>query len=233
MAKELTTQSMNQSKAMYLLKTIWPGAPQQEIVKAGIICAQYNLNPLMRQIYLIQFGKDWVPVLGIKATRAIAQRKHSYSYLDGPRVMTEQEQVVTFGEADKDRLWAVCKLKDESNNIYPGYGFWPKDKPAYGIDKGNSPRNMAFIRAERSALDKMAPGELPDYGEVGDESFAVGNYHEAVEKGKREFLEDTEKDIEQLWGPPTTDADKRADGERKAKPKQHPDDDIHIPDMLR
>ena len=43
----------------------------------------------------------------------------------------------------------------------------------------------------------------------------------------------SEKDIEQLWGPPTTDADKRADGERKAKPKQHPDDDIHIPDMLR
>jgi hypothetical protein len=59
---------------------------------------------------------------------------------------------------DPERIWAITKLKI-SDDIYPGYGNWPKNAIAYGSDKGNSQRNMAFIRSESNALDKMAPGE--------------------------------------------------------------------------
>jgi RecT family. len=68
---------MTQTKAIYLLKTVWPQAPDAEIAKASIICATYGLNPLLKQISIISFknkagGRDWVTVLGIKATRNIA-----------------------------------------------------------------------------------------------------------------------------------------------------------------
>src|SRR3990167_8440963 len=173
------TSVITQSQAIYLLKTIWPGAPETEVIKAAILCRQYNLNPLMRQVYLIQFGKDWVTVMGIKATRQIAQqalRKRGirYSYQDGPRVMTEKEQVKIRGKVELDKIWTLTIIKDSFDNTYPGYGFWKANEQPYGSDKGNDALNMAFIRSERNALDKLAPGELPDV-DTGDESFVVGD----------------------------------------------------------
>lgn len=158
--------------AVYLLKTIWPKAPDADVVKAALICKAYGLDPLLKEVSLIKFGNEWVPVLGIKANRKIASNHGArrYSYTDGPRVMTEQEQVDILGEVEPDRIWAITKIQDRDGNVYPGYGFWLKEATVYGGDKGNSARNMAFIRSERNALDRLAPGELPDI-EVSDESF--------------------------------------------------------------
>src|SRR5512139_1195687 len=90
--------------ATYLLKTIWPGAPDDSIIKAALICAHYRLDPLLKEVSLVKFdrnrwnpqtkqrekiGEEWVPILGIKATRKMAGRAvapRRYSYVDGPRV---------------------------------------------------------------------------------------------------------------------------------------------------
>lgn len=195
---------ITKEQAMYLLRTIWPKAPETEVIKAGILCQQYGLNPLMRQVYLIEFGKDWAIVLGIKATRQIAQqalRKQGirYTYADGPRVMTDKEQMKIRGKVEPDKIWAITILNDQTGNTYPGYGFWPANKQPYGTDKGNDALNMAFIRSERNALDKLAPGELPDI-EVGDDTYIEGGYRVAIEKGKQAFNKQVEKDIDDLWG---------------------------------
>ena len=194
---------ITKEQAMYLLKTIWPKAPEVEVIKAGILCQQYGLNPLMRQVYLIEFGKEWVTVLGIKATRQIAQqalkkRGIHYSYADGPRVMNEKEQEKIRGKIEPDKIWAITILQDSEGNKYPGYGFWPANKQPYGTDKGNDALNMAFIRSERNALDKLAPGELPDI-EVGDDAYITVDYRIAIEKGKQQFHKQVEKDIKELW----------------------------------
>src|SRR3990167_3859335 len=121
------TSVITQSQALYLLRTIWPGAPETEVIKASILCRQYNLNPLMSQVYLVQFGKDWVIILGIKATRQIAQqalgkRGIRYSYLDGPRLMSEKNQMKLRGKVEPDKIWAITIIKDSFDNTYPGYG---------------------------------------------------------------------------------------------------------------
>jgi hypothetical protein len=215
--KEVTTVNtgaMTQKKAMYLLKTVWPQAPDAEVVKAAMICATYALNPLLRQVSLIKFknktGTDnWVTVLGIKASRNIALGTgHHWSYIDGPRVMTEAEQTTIFGQPDPDKIWAITRIRDAKNNEYPGYGFWPRSSGVYGEDKGNSPLNMAFIRSERNALDKMAPGELPN-AEVSDESFIpIQDVRQAIEEGKEESHAEAQHDIDTLWDKPDFTVDR-------------------------
>jgi hypothetical protein len=136
-----------------------------------------RVNPLMKHVSLIAYNKgkqneSWAIVLGIKASRLIVSRRHNYSYIDGtPRMMTEEEQKKILGEIDTNNLQAITILKDESGNLYPGYGHWPKGTEPYGVDKGNSKANMAFIRSERQALDKMDPGALPQGVEVIDEEY--------------------------------------------------------------
>ena len=197
--------AMTREQAMYLLTTIYPKAPVPERIKAAIVCAQYHLNPLMRQLYLIPFNEGtpketWVMVLGIKAIRQIAGRDRKYTYKDGPRVMTEAEQKSILGQAEPDRIWSITVLKDSDGNEYPGYGFWPRGVAAYGQDKGNSSINMAFIRSERNALDKMSPGALPDI-EVSDETYAAINVPEALARGEKEVIRQGEIDIDELFGP--------------------------------
>lgn len=220
-AIEYLPATITTEQAMFLLKSIWPKAPDADVLKAAILCRQYGLNPLMRQVYLIQFDKDWAIVLGIKATRQIAQqalkkRGIRYSYADGPRVMTEDEQVRTFGKADKTKLWAITVLRDNQGGTFPGYGSWPTDKKPYGLDKGNSEFNMAFIRSERNALDKLAPGELPDI-EVGDDTYIEGDFKLALEKGKEQFSEQVEKDKE-LWDGKTESKSALATPQAPSKP---------------
>jgi len=197
--------AMTREQAMYLLKTIYPTAPVPEIVKAAILCAQYHLNPLMRQLYLIPFkekggGETWVAVLGIKAIRQIAGRDKKYTYKDGPRVMTEEEQKLIRGQAEPDRIWSITVLQDSDGNTYPGYGFWPRGVTPYGQDKGNSDVNMSFIRSERNALDKMSPGALPDV-DVAEETYSTVNIPEALAQGEKELIRQGEIDIEDLYGP--------------------------------
>lgn len=204
--------------AIYLLKTIWPAAPDTEVIKAALICARYGLDPLLKEVSLIKFdrrkwnpqtkqrekvGEDWVAVLGIKANRKIASGHGArrYSYITGPRVMTEQEQKDIMGQVEPDKIWAITIVEDQKGNKYPGYGFWPREIEVYGDDKGNSARNMAFIRSERNALDRMAPGELPDI-EVGDETFVeVKVDQKTLDQGKADLIANGEVDIDNLFGP--------------------------------
>ena len=203
---EYLPDNITKEQAAYLLHSIWPKAPETEVIKAAILCKQYGLNPLMRQIYLIEFGKDWAIVIGIRATRQIAQqalkkRDIRYSYFDGPRVMSEEEQKKIRGKVETAKILAVTYLKDNYGNIYPGYGFWPADKVPYGSDKGNDALNMAFIRSERNALDKLAPGELPDI-ETADDTYIVADYKQALQDGEKQFTRQVEKDIKELWDEP-------------------------------
>lgn len=192
--------TMTQKKAMYLLKTVWPEAPDTEVIKAAMICQTYGLNPLLRQVSLIKFGSTWVTVLGIKATRNIAlQTGHKWSYVTGPRVMTDEEQKQIFGESYPDRIVAITKIRDEKGNEYPGYGFISRSEKVHGLDKGNTVANMAFIRSERNALDKMAPGELPPSDVIDEEFVQVDNVREAIKEGQHEAALESESDINELW----------------------------------
>jgi len=174
--------SLTRMQAMEILKTIWPKAPEFEVLKAAMICHQYGLNPLMKHLFLIPFkrkeqgkvvGEDWVAVLGIKTNRLIAQRCHNYSYLDlTPRRMTDQEQEKVLGEVDDSRVWAITMIKDVDTGAKAmGVGSWPKDEVPYGVEKGNTKLNMACIRSERQALDRQYPGEMPQGIEVIDEEY--------------------------------------------------------------
>lgn len=186
LAKYSTQTSLSKQDADTIIDTIWPEAravSPAEVYKAVTIATQYGLNPLMKHLYLIPFntkvGDTWerrfVTVLGIGANRLIASRRHSYSYIDdSPRLMSEEEQAKIFGEIDSKNLRAITILKDMKTGASArGYGSWPKDTEPKGTDKGNSKANMAFIRSERQALDRLFPADLPHDVEVVDERYEV------------------------------------------------------------
>lgn len=179
LAKYQGQASLTVAQATEIIDVLWPEASKAspaEVYKAKQVCVQYGLNPLMQHVFLIPFNKrekrngEWITVgttyatvLGIKATRLIASRKHSFSYIDNtPRLMTAAEQEQVFGEVDTVNLRAICILQDtQTGATVRGYGSWPKATEPKGMDKGNSKANMAFIRAERQAMDRMAPADLP------------------------------------------------------------------------
>lgn len=158
---------LTQDQAMHILDTIWPGAPKIEKMKAAMLCHDYKLNPLKKHLALIKFknkngGEDWVTVLSIDVDRLFASRQGRYAYIDNtPRIMTNREQETIFGKVDTTKIWAICKIQDAGGGEAAGYGFWPADSQPYGTDKGNTAFNMAFIRAERQALRKLYPSEMP------------------------------------------------------------------------
>lgn len=195
--------------AMVQLRTMWPGAPDDMVIKASYVSARYGLDPMLKEIVLVPFQKngatDWVIFRDIRAKRKMAARRiapNRYSYIDDtPRVMTEDEQKRILGEVDAQRIWAITKLK-VGTDIYPGYGNWPKATPAYGSDKGNSQRNMAFIRSEANALDKLAPGDADEDIEVSDTSFVPLEMNAtAIEQGKADALALNDKAIDDAYGP--------------------------------
>jgi len=180
---------LDEVKATAIIKTIWPGAPDVEVKKAAMICEQYGLNPLMKHLYLIPFNtkvkatpkvpEHWETsfsvVLGIKASRIIARRKGEYAYLDDtPRYMTQNEGVKILGdEYEPDKYtYAITRLADRKGNTSTGTGKWPKDTSPKGIEKGNSKLNMAMIRSERQALERLFPDSLPsEAADVVDERY--------------------------------------------------------------
>ena len=167
-----------ETEAMEVLETIWPKAPLIEKKKAAMLCVSYQLNPLMRHVFLLAFNEGktnekWAIVLGIQANRIIAHRAGNFSYVDNtPRVMTKPEQEIIFGETFEDRIWAITKLKDNQGNEAVGYGCYMKSETPYGSEKGNTKANMAFIRSERQAMDRLFAGKMPEQQfEVADERF--------------------------------------------------------------
>jgi len=174
--KKYERRGLSEEDAMKILKLIWRNAPDEEVRKAASLCAAYKLNPLMKQVYLVPYetkkgGEVWEIILGINAIRTLARRAKNFGYVDGPRVMSKEEQERILGRYEPDRIWTICKVRDREGNEAVGYGNYPKDKSPLGADKGNTPVNMAFIRAERDALQKLCPAEMPLGFEMMDERF--------------------------------------------------------------
>ena len=173
---------LTQSQAMHVLKLVYPDAPEDEIVRCAILCRDFGLHPLMKEVFLIPFkkkdsqgkviGEDYATVLGINATRKLMAQRGTYSYTDDtPRLMTEAEQKRIFGEVDTVNIVAITKLKTKDGLEAPGYGRWPNNKEPKGVDKGNTKANMAFIRSERNAFGRLSPDALPPDVEVIDEAY--------------------------------------------------------------
>lgn len=190
-----TSGALTQSQAMHILKLVYPKAPDDEIIRCAILCRDFGLHPLMKEVYLIPFkdkaGKDnYTTVIGINATRKMSSQRGTYSYLDNtPRVMTEEEQVAIFGEVDDTKIQAITKLTTKDGLAAQGYGSWPRDKEPYGTDKGNSKANMAFIRSERNAFSRLFTDAIPQGVEVIDEAYVNGELNKAVDLATGEILE--------------------------------------------
>ncbi len=175
------TGALTQPQAMHILKLVYPNVPEDQIIRTAILCRDFGLHPLMKEVYIIGFnnrsgGVDFSTVIGITASRKMAaDRKGAYSFLDDtPRAATHEEIVKQFGqdsEEEKSNLVSICKLKGEKGNEATGFGLWPKNKAPYGIDKGNTQRNMANIRSERPAYNRL-PGEALPAIEVIDDAYA-------------------------------------------------------------
>lgn len=163
------TGALTQPQAMHILKLVYPDVPEDQIIRTAILCRDFGLHPLMKEVYIIGFknnrtGKtDYSTVIGIAANRKMAaDKKGSFSFLDdSPRAATEEEIIKQYGkgsEEERDNLISICKLRGEKGNEAIGFGLWPKGKEPYGTDKGNTKRNMANIRSERQGIDRL-PGE--------------------------------------------------------------------------
>ncbi len=212
-----TTGALTKSQAMDILKLVYPNVPESEIIRTAILCRDFGLHPLMKEVYIIGFknsktGKtDYSIVIGITASRKMAaDKKGSYSFLDDcPRTASPEEVIKQFGknsEEERDNLISICKLKGEKGNEALGFGLYPKNKAPYGTDKGNTQRNMANIRSERQGLDRL-PGEaipLRNF-EVIDETYALVPDVGKVDTETGEVIEGehTEVSEESIEGAPT------------------------------
>ncbi len=180
--------SLTKQRATDIINSLWGEAPPVEKTKAVMLCLDYGLNPLAKHIFLIPYnrkdrdsgriiGQDWSLVMGIKAKRLIAYRRQggfSYGEAHGvitPCLMTEDEEKQYFGAVSKEHVSSITIIVDSHGNKYPGYGRYAlKDNPK-GLDKGNSRANMANIRSESQALERYAPGAMPDGIDVVDAEF--------------------------------------------------------------
>lgn len=195
LAKYHGVTSLTKPEALEILQTVYPKAPDTEIARAVLLCTSYGFNPLMGHVFLIPFegkeGKTWATVLGIKAKRLAASRRGSVSYVDDtPRLMTEEEQLKIFGKIDNEHIVAITKLRNPATGAeVSGYGKWKIGTTVYGMDKGNSAENMAFIRSESQALDRLFPGEMPVGVEVIDEAYSPKSEEPEIVEGEVKEVE--------------------------------------------
>jgi len=202
LAKYIGTAAITKVIATEIVESLWGEAPPIEKTKAILLCQTYQLNPLMKHIYLIPYKRkdragefivdgqgnlvqDWSMQIGIGATRLMAQRKHNYSYLDlTPRKATQEEIDKILGDtADPNSIYGFCHIKDINSGAEAfGLRGIPKKERIKGEEKGNTHLNMACVRAERLALDRQYPGEMPQGIEVVDERFIETDYRVVEEK---------------------------------------------------
>jgi hypothetical protein len=202
LAKYIGTAAITKAIATEIVESLWGEAPPIEKTKAILLCQTYQLNPLMRHLYLIGYKrykngklvvddgapvKDWSIQIGIGATRLMAQRKHNYSYLDlTPRKATQKEIDTILGDtADPDSIYGFCHVKDVDTGAEAfGLRGIGKNERIKGEEKGNTHLNQACVRAERLALDRQYPGEMPQGVEVVDERFIDTDYRVLDETGE-------------------------------------------------
>lgn len=174
--------SDRQAAAMEILRTSYPEAPEIEIKAAAIICATYDGDPLMGDIFLIPY-KDkekgtvtWSRVCSIKFKRRLGQRDSTFTYEDdSPRILSEAEGQKIYGNRwpfySKGKIVAITKLRDLSTGkTAQGIGFWPDNQGVIGSQKGNTPENMAFIHSESQAIERLRIGKVPQI-DVVDERY--------------------------------------------------------------
>jgi hypothetical protein len=195
---------LNREQAIEVLQTCWPKAPKEEVLRAALLCATYQLNPLMKHVFLIPYGQgdkqQWSIQIGIGATRLAASRRGPVSYIDGPRIMTDAEQKSIRGRVEVDKIWAITKLGGKGGATAVGYGNFPRNgNEPKGIEKGNSRENMAMIRSERQALDRLYPAEMP----MGD---GVETVDESFEPSPLPIIEGESRDISDAKELPPSDA---------------------------
>jgi len=202
LAKYMGGGVITKAIATEIVETLWGGAPKIEKTKAIILCQTYQLNPLMKHLHLVGYrrrgpdkkflvdgqGKyvlDWTMMLGIGATRLMAQRKHNYSYLDmTPRKASVEEINKILGDtADSGSVYGFVHIKDiESGAEAFGLRGCALSERIKGQEKGNTHLNQACVRAERQALDRQYPGEMPPNIEVVDERYIEAEYKVLNEK---------------------------------------------------
>ena len=190
---------ITEEQAMEIIRTTpgWGRAPANVIKKAALICRDYKLYPGIH-VFLICFGKgtdkeSWAPVFGINSNRLLASRKKAYKYIDGPRVASEEEAKKHFlNEYDSNLIYGYCKVEGLDGSIADGWGTWKRSDKVQGEDKGNSKANMVEIRAERRALNRLCPGELPSGFDVIDEEYINGT----PETAQRQVNQETGEIIE-------------------------------------
>ena len=195
---------LTQPEAEHILGLVYPSCPREEIIRCAILCRDFGLHPLMKEVYLIPFkekdtGKvNYTTVLGINATRKLMAQRGTYSYYDDtPRLMTQEEQKKIFGEIDTQNIVAITKLRTKDGLEAPGYGRWPKDKQPKGTEKGNTKANMAFIRSERNAFGRLSPDALPPGVDIVDEAYTeLPNLDKAIETTARKVDKKTGEIIE-------------------------------------
>ena len=166
---------LTQPQAMLILKLAYPRVPENEIIRCAIFCRDFGLHPLAKEVFLIPFKDTWVMVVGIPASRKMAHNlKGEFSFLDDtPRAATDTEIIKQFGrDSDEAKLniISVTKLRGERGNLAIGFGLYLKTEKPQGMEKGNTRRNMANIRSERQAMDRLPGRPLPKV-EVVDEAY--------------------------------------------------------------
>ena len=238
---------LTQPQAMTILKLIYPSAKEDEIIRCAIFCRDFGLHPLANEVYLIPFKKKWkdnqnkwheethnAMVVGIPASRKMAHAlKGEFSFLDDtPRAATEEEIIKQYGKDSdeaRDNIISVTKLKGEGGNFAIGFGLYPKDEKPYGMDKGNTRRNMANIRSERQGMDRLPGKPLPRY-DVIDAAYAEVPEVGKVDTATGEIIEGEAVELEPEASPEPTEpvSEPIAEGEGGAL---FPDSIINISEL--
>lgn len=214
---------LTEVQATKVLSLVYPKATPDEIARCAIFCRDFGLHPLANEVYLIKYGDKNMMVVGIPANRKIAHLlKGEFSYLDdSPRAATEEEIIKQFGpdsDEAKANVISITKLQGVSGNLAIGFGLYKKSEAPKGIDKGNTKRNMANIRSERQAMDRLPGRPLPKY-EVIDATYAEIPDVGKVRISTGEIIEGEATEIPPGTTPePTESVPTPADGEGRAEP---------------
>ena len=118
LAKIPTTGALTQNQAMHILKLVYPKVPEDQIIRTALLCRDFGLHPLMKEVYIIgyknkQGGVDYSQVLGITASRKMAaQAKGEYSFLDDtPRAASQEEIIKQFGKGSEEEQLNVISME--------------------------------------------------------------------------------------------------------------------------
>ncbi len=205
--RQLPAAGFDKAAALDCLALAWPKVPAPIRKQVAMLCVSYRVHPLARMIHVLPFknkhgGIDHAICFGIDFYRLMAQRDGLIDYHDdSPRMMTEDEQIRYNGVIDKSKWHAICKGCDVKTKAGAhGVGFWPMNTAVYGADKGNSPQNMAKIRAEKNFLRKLRGAEIPamNFEVIDGDYMEIDNAVEDPETGELALTSEANTDFDAI-----------------------------------